>query len=563
MTLRDLMRNTWCTLTNPLRRLRRRGMDYVRLPLAGSFPERREKERLRFPWSLLPWAAIEMSLETLNEQLERLAADPRVRGVVFTLDGLAAGPATVRSLRQAVLRFRERGKQAVAYLTQVTTWRLYLASAADEILLPESAIFAAAGLQIETTFLRDTLAQFGVEVDIEALREYKVFPDRFRRSEMSDAHREMLDAILDDQYAEIVAAIAEGRGLTREAVRRAMDDVPLTAQEAVERDLADVLAYEDELGAYLGTPDRPATIASWSEVRRRLVRQRRWRTQQVVGVVSVAGNIVPGPSRRLPTPLPTPFTEQAGADTIVQALRQAERNKRVAAVVLHVDSPGGSALASDLIWREVLRLQKQKPVVTYMGNVAASGGYYVSVPAAYIVAQATTLTGSIGIFGGKIVTAGLYGKLNVHREVLQRGRAASLYSDATPFSDAERQKIRHSLENSYARFKARVAEGRRMEPDRVEEIARGRVWTGRQALERGLVDELGDLQAAVEKACSLAGLDTWRCVPVVSVGPGKRYTPPRPSNVQGGRPDALLHALSPLLRERVFALLPWDIRLRE
>jgi protease-4 len=563
ITFRDLIRNIWCALTNLLRRRRRRGMDYVRLPLAGSFPERRKRERLRFPWSLLPWAAAEMSLETLNERLERLAADPRVRGVVFALDGLTAGPATVRSLRQAVLRFRQRGKHTVAYLTQFTTWRLYLASAADEILLPESATLAAAGLRIEAAFLKDTLARFGIEADIEALREYKVAPDRFRRSEMSDAHREMLNAILDDQYAEVVAAIAEGRSLTERAVRQAMDDVPLTAAEVVERGLADAVAYEDELGAYLGTPDRQATVATWSEVRRRLVQPRRWRTRQVVGVVSVEGSIVPGPSRHLPTPLPLPFSEQAGADTIIQALRQAERDKRVAAIILHVDSPGGSALASDLIWREVLRLQKRKPVVAYMGNVAASGGYYVSAPAAHIVAQATTLTGSIGVFGGKIVTAGLYEKLNIHREVLQRGQAAGLYSDHALFSDAERQKIRRSLGDSYTRFKAHVAEGRRMEVDRVEEIARGRVWTGRQALERGLVDELGDFQTAVDKARSLAGLDARRYVPVVSLGPGKRYTLPMPFNGLAAWPDALLQGLNPLLRERIFALLPWDIRLRD
>lgn len=555
--VRDLIRNTWCTLTNPVHRLRRRGMDYVRLSLSGSFPERRERERPPLPWSLLPWAAAEMSLETLNDRLNRLAADPRVQGVVLTLDGLTAGPATTRSLRQAVLRFRQRDKRAVVYLTQVTTWRLYLASAADEILLPESGAFAAAGLWVEATFLKDTLALLGVKTDIEALREYKVAPDRFRRSAMSDAHREMLDAILDDEYAEIVSAVADGRSLTEEAVRRAMDDAPLTAQEAVERGLADGILYEDELAAHLDTPDCRATIATWREVRRRLVRPRRWRTRQVVGVVSVEGTIVPGQSRRLPTPVPVPyFGEQAGAGTVIQALRQAERDRRVAAVVLHVDSPGGSAPASDLIWREVLRLQKRKPVVAYLGNVAASGGYYVAAPAAHIVAQATTLTGSIGIWGGKVVTAGLYEKLNAHRQVLQRGQAAGLYSDAAPFSDAEREKVRHLLQEGYARFKARVADGRRMTTDRVEEIARGRVWTGRQALERDLVDELGDFRTAVEKARSLAGLDARRDVPVVLVGPGKRYAPPKPFN------GALLQGLGPLLRERVFALLPWEIRLQ-
>ena len=558
LLIRDLIRNSWVTLTNPVRRLRRRGMDYVWLSLAGSFPERRVRERQPFPWSLLPWVAPEMSLETLNDRLDRLAADPRVQGVVLALDGLAAGSATVRSLRQAVLRFRGRGKRVVAYLADVTTWRLYLASAADEILLPESATFAAAGLWIETVFLKDTLALFGVEADFEALREYKVAPDRLRRSTMSDAHREMLNAILDDEYAEIVSAIAEERGLTEEAVRQALDEVPLAAQEATKRGLADGVMYEDELAAYLGMPGRPAAISTWGAVRRRLVQPRRWRARQAVGVISVEGTIVSGPSRRVPTPLPVPYiSEQAGATTVIQSLRQAEQNRRLAAVVLHVNSPGGSSLATDLICREVLRLGKRKPVVVYMGNVAASGGYYISAPAAHIVAQAPTLTGSIGIFGGKIVTAGLYEKLGAHREVLQRGEAAGLYSDAALFSDGDRQRLLRTLEDGYTRFKARVAEGRRLTMERVEEVGRGRVWTGRQALEQGLVDELGDLNAAVAKAKELAGLDPHRDVPVVPVGPGKRYTPPMPFN------GALLEALRPLLRERVFTLLPWEIRLRD
>jgi len=554
ISLWDLIRNTWRTLTNPLRRLRRQGMDYVRLPLQGSFPQRRTRERLPLPWSLLPWAAAEMSLETLNQRLERLAADPRVRGVVLTLDGLTAGPATLRSLRQAVLRFRQSGKRAVAYLTNVTTWQLYLASAADEILMPESAIFAAAGLRAESTFLKDTLALFGVEADIEALGEYKVSPDALRRSRMSDAHREMLNAILDDFYAEVVSAVAEGRGLVEGAIRQAMDGAPLTAREAVRRNLADCLTYEDELGPYLGTPDRPAAIVTWSEARRWLARPRRWRRRQVIGVVSVEGTIAPGPSRRLPTPLPLPYmSEQAGAETVIQALRQVERDRAVAAVVLHVDSPGGSALAADLIWREVLRLGKRKPVVAYLGNVAASGGYYVAAPAQQIVAQPTTLTGSIGVWQGKIVTAGLYEKLKARREVLQRGEAANLYGDTAPFSEAERQKILRTLEDSYARFKARVAQGRQIEMDQVETIARGRVWTGRQALAEGLVDELGDFEAAVEKARSLAGLDPQRYVPVVSKGPGKRFTPPLPFDAPSAWFRAWLHG-------QALALLPWQIR---
>jgi len=547
--IQDLVRNMWYTLTNPLRRLRSGGMDYVQLWLTGSFPERRAKERLPFPWSLLPWAAAGMSIETLNEQLERLAADPRVRGAILMLDGLTADLTTIRSLREAVGRFHAKGKRTVAYLTAVTTGRLYMASVAGEVALPESATLPAAGLRLEVTFVKETLSRLGIEVDIEALGEYKTAPDRFCRSSMSEAHREMENAILDGYYAEIVSAIAGGRGLAEDDVRRAVDDAPLTAQEMVARGLADVLVYEDQLATHLGTPERPAALATWREVRRRLVRPRRWRARQSIGIVSVEGTIVPGPSRRLPSPLPIPyFEEQAGAETVSQSLRRAERDNRVAAVVLHVDSPGGSALAADLIWREVLRLRRRKPVVVYMGSMAASGGYYISAPANHIVAQATTLTGSIGIWGGKVVTAGLYEKWGARREVLQRGEMAGLYSDMAPFTKAGRQKFCRLLEASYARFQARVAEGRGIEGDRVEKVARGRVWTGRQALERGLIDEVGDLWAAVEKAKQLAALDTRRQVPVVTLRAGRRRLLPLP--FEGGA----------LLGDGVLALVPWQVR---
>ncbi len=562
--LRDVIRNTWYSLTNPLRRLRRRGMDYVLLPLAGSFPERRIRERQPLLWSLLPWISSEMSLETLNEILTRLAADPRVRGVVLTLDGLATGPATMSSLRQAVLRFRQRGKRVVVYLSLVTTWRLYLAAAADEILMPESAAFSAIGLHLEATFLKDTLALLGVQADMEALEEYKSVPDQFRRATMSDAQREMLNAILDSQYAEIVTAVTQGRGLSDEDVRQAMDDAPFNAQEAVMRGLADGVLYEDELNAHLGTPDCPAALVTWPQVRRWLVRPRRWRTRQVIGVVPVEGTISAGSSRRTPSPLPLPYLEEvAGTDTVIQTLRQAEQDRRVAAVVLYVNSPGGSHVASDLIWREVLRLRQRKPVVACLGDIATSGGYYVSVPAHHIVAQPTTFTGSIGIFGGKVVTAGLYEKLHLHRETLQRGQAAGLYSEAAPFSDAERQKLRQSLAEGYARFKQRVADGREMTPQRVQELARGRVWTGQQALEHGLVDELGDFQTAVERARALARLDERRQTPVISLTPGRREVLPLPFPRPADGWGALLPGLEMLRRERVFALLPWHIRLRD
>jgi len=558
----DLFRNTGLILTNRLRLLRRRGMDYVVLNLTGSFPERTPQPRRPFPLSLLPWPPPPASVEYLCNALERLALDPRIRGVVLVVSGLQAGPATVGSLRQAVARFRESGKGTVAYLHDVSMWSYYLACACDETLAPESAHFRAAGLWSEAIFLKDTLALAGIEADFEAIAEYKVSPDMLRRSEMTAPHREMLESLLDSLYTEVVGAIAQGRGLEPGQVRELLDASPLTTHQALEAGLLDAVCYEDEIPAHLGTPEEPAALQAWDQVRRRLIRPKRWHSRKSIGVISVEGTIVPGSSRQPPLPLPLPLplpAAQAGSDTIIQQLRAATQSKALAAVVLHVDSPGGSALASDLIWREVAHLQRAKPVVVYMGNQAASGGYYISAPANAIVAQPATLTGSIGIWGGKVVTRDLFQKIGAGREAVSRGKAAGLYADSAPFTDSERTRIRADIGDSYARFKARVAQGRDKTDEEVEAIARGRVWTGEQALANGLVDQLGNLEAAASRARELAGLDPRRYAPLANIPVPKRVQLPEATS-SGAR--EWFANLSSLHREGVFALAPWTIRIQ-
>jgi protease-4 len=443
------------------------------------------------------------------------------------------------------------------------TWTAYLASACNRVVLPESAAIFAAGLRAEATFLADTLALLGVQPELEACGEYKVSPDTFRRSSPSRPHREMLEAILDSDFEEVVQGIAEGRGLAPEQVRALMDRMPLSVQEAVEVGLVDGVLYEDELEQDLGEEGRPAPLATWAEAHRWLRWPVRWRRRPSIGIVSVEGTIVPGRSRRLPpVPFPLPLLEQqAGSDTVCQTLRAAERQRGIAAVILYVDSPGGSSLASDLIWREVRRLRERKPVVVLMGNRAASGAYYIAAPANAIIAQPTTLTGSIGVWGGKFVTAGLFERLRVGREVFRRGARAALWDDTAPFTEEERQAVRRELEDSYRRFKARVAEGRSMEPVQVEEIGRGRIWTGRQALELGLVDELGGFETALERAKELAGLDPRRWYPVVTVTAPRQFRPPLAFPTPEGTLATLAHSLRVLGEERVWALLPWAIRI--
>ena len=575
MRLRDLPRNAFITGGNLLRSLRRKGLECVILSIHGSYPERTpQRDPLPFPFNRLPVFPAEPSLEGIQAIVERIGADRRVQNVVLRLDTLRANPSALYSLRRMLADLRAQGKHLVAWLPGAETWDYYLASACDEVILPPSGRLSVLGLRSEAVFLKDALASIGVEADLEAIAEYKVSPDTFRRSAMSEPHREMLNALLDAYFDEIVSALARGRDLPPAQVRDLIDRTPLTPTAAAKAGLIDAALYEDELASHLIAPSQGevGALCTWREAARWLRRPLKRTTRQTIGVVSLEGMIVPGRSRRIPAPIPLPFVEsQAGAETVVQALRQAEADKHMAAVIFHVETPGGSALASDLICREVRLLRERKPVVVLMGAQATSGGYYVSALANRIVACPTTLTGSIGIRGGKFTLKGLYERLGIGREKVQRGTMADLYSEMAPFSAEERAWVRRDLGESYALFKSLVAEGRGMAEEQVEEIARGRVWTGIQAHEIGLVDELGDFQTAMALAKELAGLDPEREYTVMAVQPPRHALPPQPfpaapQQLAQGIVDQtwllLVESLNTLARERIWALAPWVVQIK-
>ena len=569
---RDLLRNAVLGGGNVLRSLRRGGLDCVVLPIKGSYPEwAQQRPSLPFPFKRLLRVAPDVSLADLRAATEMIANDRRVKSVVVRFDMLRAGLSTLYSLRRLLLDLRAKGKHLMAWLPVAGLSDYYLASACDAVIFPQSARVALLGLRAEAMFMKETLALAGVEADLEAIAEYKVSPDTFRRTAMTEPHREMLNGILDSIFDEVVSAIATGRRLDPARVRELIDEALLDPTQAVEMGLADALLYEDELAACssahtssLGKQngERSARLLTWREAAHLLRRPVKWTTRQQIGVVSLEGTIVRGRSRRIPVPVPLPLLEmQAGAETVVQALRRAETDRSIAAVIFHVETPGGSALASDLICREVRRLRERKPVVVLMGGQATSGGYYVSASAHHIVARPTTLTGSIGIWGGKFVLAGLYAKLGLAREAVQRGAMSGLYSETAPFSEEERERVRRNLGQLYVRFKSLVAEGRGMTAEEVEEVARGRVWTGAQALEVGLVDQLGDFGTALAKAKELAGLELDREYTVVQVGaPRHELSPPLFPAVEPAW-AGLLDTLRSLSGERVWAMAPWTIRI--
>lgn len=515
----DLIRNLFRLLANLLAAAGP-SPEYVVLDLSGAYSERRVARRRFLPWRDLafPGRQGEESLEELRATLDRLVRAPGVRGVIVRVGELGGGAATVQRLRETLLAVRRAGRRVIAYLTTVTLPQYYLACAADEIFLPESASFAITGPRAEVTFFRAAFDRLGIAPEFDSIAEYKTAADPFRRAAMSPTHREMVDALLDSILGQTADDIAAARRIAPEAVRAAIDRSPLTAAEALEAGLVDGMLYEDELPARLGAAGRPVRIAPWAQTHRRVPLPYEWRSwQDVIAVVTLRGAIVPGESRDFPVPIPLLGRQLAGAATVARAFRAAERLRRARALVFVVDSPGGSALGSDLIWREVERVKRGRPVVVFMGDVAGSGGYYVSCGAHRVIASPSTLTGSIGVVEGKLVFADLYERYGLHREVLARGTTATIASGFTRLNETEWERMRAEMADIYVRFKRRVSEGRgRPEPE-IETIARGRVWTGHQALEHGLVDELGDFNLAVRRARELAGIPEGRAVTVATV----------------------------------------------
>ena len=382
----------------------------------------------------------------------------------------------------------------------------------------------------------ENLARFGIQFDVARIAPWKTAADQLNLSEMSEAAREQINWLLDSLSGDIVQTIAAGRGLEPDAVQDLIDRAPLTADETLSAGLIDKALYKDELGAYLESEESPATLKTYASVRGLLLRRPRSNAPRSIGVIALRGAITGGESRSYPIPLPVLGEGTIGSTTVEQQIRSARRDKGLAAVVVYVDSGGGSAMASDLICRELDLLNREKPVIVYMGDVAASGGYYIATPARKIIAQSATLTGSIGVIVAKPVTAGALDKLDAHREVIQRGRNAGLYAEDSAWTDDQRAQVEASVRHYYDAFKQRVADGRGLDIDTLDSICNGRVWTGRQALDHGLVDELGDFQTALDLACAAAELSADDRVRVRTISAPRNRILPEPASPA----DALL-----------------------
>lgn len=511
--------NLWRLLRNGYVRVFANAPDYVVFEVSGGLPEFESKAG--FLLRRVRPGPPALSLEEVRRRLRRISGDRRVRGVVLRIKNLDAGWAPLEELRRELKAYRERGGRVVAYLIEPDTRSYYLACAADEVIGTPLAVVSVTGVRTRANFVKDALARAGIEAEVFAVSPYKSAYDIFTRQDFSDEAREQAERLVNRRFAELLEAVAEGRGLTSKEAREKIDRAPYTARYALEEGLLDAVCYEDELAERLGGTGGKARLAEWTVARKALRMPYRRHSRGRVGIVSLSGTIVRGRSRKLPFPLPLIGGEQAGSESIVSALRVAEKDRRVAAILFHVDSRGGDSLASDLIWREVRRINEKKPVVVLMGDAAASGGYYVSAAASHIVARRNTITGSIGVISLRPVATDLYGKLGINPVAVERGARSGLFDVSRSPTDDERGVLRGQVEAIYGEFKDRVLQGRDLGPERLEKLAGGRVGTGAEARERGLVDEVGGWQEALDKARELASIKA--DAPEVAV----KITPPR------------------------------------
>lgn len=462
-----------------------------------------------------------VALHSLRRVLAAVRADTRVTGVLFRIDALRVGSARATSLRDLLLALRAAGKKVAVYLPHGGgTLATYVASAADQVLLGPETHLELTGFAIEATYLRGLLDRAGIEPEVFAKGRFKTAGEFLEKKSMSDAQREQLGAVLDVAHQTLVDGLASGRSVERAVAASWVDQGPWSARAALEAGLVDGVVYPDELAARL-EPARAAgarVIPAAAYLRRRTLRFVPLRRPRHVAVVEVVGPIV--------SDAPLSLVPVAAEEPVCRTLRQAREDRRAAGAVVVVSSRGGSALASDRMLRELTLLAKEKPVAVYMGDVAASGGYMIAVGAPTIVAQPTTVTGSIGVIAARMSAEPLLSRIGVAVEVVKRGARADMMNPARSLSGDERSALERQLEEIYRAFLEVVARGRGRSVEQIEPLAGGRVWSGRDAHQHGLLDRLGGFDVALADVVHRIGPSGDRLEPVV-VGP-EHFGPPGP-----------------------------------
>ncbi len=488
---------------------------FVELEIGGALPDVKPMFSLFGPQS-------DSSFYDLAQRIAKIRKDRAISGVVVKINGLMTGWAKMQELRDMLVELRHSGKEIICFLESGGNVEYLLACAGDKIVMVPSGTLMITGLRAEAIFLKSLLEKLNIEANMQQIGVYKSAAESYTRESMSVAQKEELNLILDDLYVQMVNIIAADRKLKKSMVYALIDNGPFTAKDAKNTGLVDELLYYDQVIELLKQEkgENTAFITGYGQKAKSdpdlsslggLLKffsilsprpKARTANKPKIALIYASGVILPGAG------FDDPFTSEQTITpkTMSKAFQTARDDKSIKAVVFRIDSPGGSAMASDLIWHEVALTQKQKPVVVSMSDVAGSGGYYIAMAADTIVAEPGTITGSIGVIGGKFNFQGLYNKFGITKDVITRGRNANLFSDYSNFTESERARIQKLMEAVYIDFVHKAAEGRNMTDAEIHALAQGRIWTGKQAKELGLIDELGGLDRALSIARKKAHL---------------------------------------------------------
>ena len=476
--------------------------------------------KLQAPWEeiervdlLNAFGTPQPTLRDIIATIHRAKRDTRIKTLVIQPEVEGALWGQLQELHAAIDDFRSSGKPVVAYLEAGTSQEYYLASAANKVILMPAGEIDLSGLATYELFFRGALDKLGVFPDLLHIGDYKTYSNTFNEKGYTPAHREMDRSLNKDWFDQLVAAISAGRKRPDADIRKLIDGGPYLAEDAKKAGLVDELGYEDQID---DAPPVQGLRRVEGETYQRAMDYSSGLGGERIALLYAVGTIASGKSS-----FDAPGGQVLGSDTFASWVRKVRVDPSIRAIVIRIDSPGGSAIASDVIWRELMLTRDVKPVIVSMGDVAASGGYYMAVPANVIVAEPGTITGSIGVVTGKFVVKDGLDKLGIGVDSVSDGKNAEINSPFKPFSKDERAKIEEQLQSTYELFLSRVAQGRHSTPAKIDTMAQGRVWTGRQAKDLGLVDELGGLDAAVQVARDRAKIDPKKSIQLV-VYPARR-----------------------------------------
>jgi protease-4 len=486
-----------------------RNENILKISMSGMIPDHTAEES---PLTALLGDESALSLKDILKAIERAKTNEAIKGIYLDIRLFSTGTANIDAIRRALKGFKESGKFIVAYADNYSQGGYYLASVADRVYINPRGLLMLQGFSSETMFYKGLLQKAGIEMEVFKVGTYKGAVEPFTSDHLSDANREQITSYVGGIWGNVVKGIAASRNLTAADINHFADEGLFfaDANAAVEYGLIDSLKYrsdvEKDLKAMSGQTSQELESLSVSEIIRVRTSAREYRNK--IAVIYAEGEIVESVGSSYLS------TQKYITESLANRLRKLENNEQVKAVVLRINSPGGSAYVSEQIWRQVAALDKKKPVVVSMGNVAASGGYYIACPARKIVAEPNTLTGSIGIFGMFPNAGGLFGKLDLTSDVVKTNKYADLGDISRQMTDDERALIQAYIERGYDLFLSRCAEGRHVDKAAIDSIAQGRVWTGEQALEIGLVDELGGIERAIEIAVELADIYNYTLIDI-------------------------------------------------